>query len=83
MRLSLFPDESCASNTVTAIRASEKLDVAKLLQILRDEHSVVLAGGQGSLSGRIFRIGHLGWVTEDDIKEVLETVAKVLPQASS
>ena len=83
MGLSLFPDESCASNTITAIRASEKLNVAKLLQILRDEHSVVLAGGQGNLSGKIFRIGHLGWVTEDDIKEVLETVAKVLPQASS
>ena len=83
MGLSLFPDESCASNTVTAIRASEKLDVAKLLRILRDEHSTVLAGGQGNLSGKIFRIGHLGWVTEDDIKEVLETVAKVLPQASS
>ena len=83
MGLSLFPDESCASNTVTAIRASEKLNVAKLLQILRDEHSTVLAGGQGNLSGKIFRIGHLGWVTEDDIKEVLETVAKVLPQASS
>ena len=81
--LSLFPDEKCASNTITAVKASETLDVAKLLQILRDEHDVVLAGGQASLAGRIFRIGHLGWVTEDDIKEVLETLAEVLPQASS
>ena len=81
--LSLFPEEKYASNTVTAIKASEKLNVAKLLQILRDEHNVVLAGGQGNLSGKIFRIGHLGWITEDDIKEVLETIAKVLPQASS
>ena len=83
MGLSLFPDEKDASNTITAIRASEKLDVAKLLQILRDEHDVVLAGGQGSLSGKIFRIGHLGWVTEDDIKEVLEMMDRVLPQVRS
>ena len=83
MGLSLFPDEKDASNTITAIRASEKLDVAKLLQILRDEHDVVLAGGQASLAGKIFRIGHLGWVTENDIKEVLETLAEVLPRASS
>jgi len=82
--LSLFPEEEkYASNTVTAVKAPEKLDVPKLLQILRDEHNVVLAGGQGKLAGKIFRIGHLGWVTEDDIKEVLEILAKVLPQASS
>ena len=81
--LSLFPDEKYASNTITAVKASEKLDVAKLLQILRDEHDVVLAGGQASLSGRIFRIGHLGWVTEDDIKQVLQALGKALPQATS
>lgn len=80
--LSLFPEEEkYASNTVTAVKAPEKLDVPKLLQILRDEHKIVLAGGQGKLAGKIFRIGHLGWVTEDDIKEVLEILAKVLPQA--
>ena len=81
--LSLFPDERLASNTITAVKASEKLNVTKLLQILRDEHNIILAGGQGNLAGKIFRIGHLGWVTEDDIKEVLETMAKVLPQVSS
>ena len=80
--LSLFPEEEkYASNTVTAVKAPEKLDVPKLLQILRDEYNVVLAGGQGKLAGKIFRIGHLGWVTKDDIREVLKTVAKVLPQA--
>ena len=79
--LSIFPDEKYASNTITAIKVSEGLDVAKLLQILRDEHDVVLSGGQGTLKGKIFRIGHLGWVTEEDIKTVLETIARVLPQA--
>jgi aspartate aminotransferase-like enzyme len=56
--------------------------VSKLLQLLENEHGVVLAGGQGSLSGKIFRIGHLGWVTEKDIKEVTDAIAKVIPQAS-
>ena len=81
--LSLFADEKCVSNTITAVKASEGLDVARLLQILREEHKVVLAGGQANLAGKIFRIGHLGWVTEDDIKEVLEALGKALPQASS
>lgn len=81
--LSLFADEKCASDTITAVKASDGLDVARLLQILREEHKVVLAGGQANLAGKIFRIGHLGWVTEDDIREVLEALGKALPQASS
>jgi len=45
---------------------------------MREEYQVVLAGGQRNLSGKIFRIGHLGWVTEDDIKEVVEKLKVVL-----
>ncbi len=83
MGLSLFPEERYASNTITAIKASDKLNVSKLLQILENEHDVFLAGGQSNLSGKIFRIGHLGWVGEKDIKQVLEAIAKAIPQASS
>lgn len=79
--LSLFPEEGCASNTVTAVNAFDKLNVPKLAKLLREEHDVVIAGGQSKLSGRIFRIGHLGWVEEDDIKTVLEALAKTLPEA--
>jgi len=79
--LSLFAEESHASNTVTAVAASDGLDTKKLLRILREEHQVVLAGGQQRLDGKIFRIGHLGWVTEDDIKAVISALKVVLPQA--
>jgi aspartate aminotransferase-like enzyme len=78
--LSLFPDEKHASNTVTAVNAADKIDVPKLIQILREEYEVILAGGQQKLSGRIFRIGHLGFVYEDDIKVVLEAIRKTLPR---
>ncbi len=78
--LSLFPEEDYASDTVTAVSAPQ-IDIPKLIQILRDEHDVVIAGGQRELSGKIFRIGHLGSVYDDDIKLVLEALAKALPQA--
>jgi aspartate aminotransferase-like enzyme len=82
--LSLFAaDEKYASNTVTAVKASEKMNVSKLQQICRDEYKVVLAGGQGDLTGKIFRIGHLGWVTEADIKETLDAIGKALPAANA
>ena len=79
--LSLFADESHASNTVTAVAASDGLDTKKMLKVLREEHEIVLAGGQQSLDGKIFRIGHLGWVGEDDIEKVMSALKVVLPQA--
>jgi aspartate aminotransferase-like enzyme len=79
--LSLFPDEKYASNTVTAVNAADKIDVPKLTKMLREEYEVVIAGGQERLSGKIFRIGHLGLVCEDDIKAVLEALTKALPRA--
>ena len=79
--LSLFADEKHASNTVTAVAGSNGLDINKMRKIMREEHQIVLAGGQQRLDGQIFRIGHLGLVTEDDIKGVMSALKVVLPQA--
>ena len=79
--LPLFAEASHASNTVTSVAASNGLDTRKMLKIMREEHQIVLGGGQQKLDGKIFRIGHLGWVSEDDIKAVLTTLKTVLPQA--
>jgi aspartate aminotransferase-like enzyme len=79
--LSLFADENYASNTVTAVAASDGLDAKKVTQILREENKIVLSGGQQKLDGKIFRIGHLGWVTENEIKEVISALKVALPKA--
>jgi aspartate aminotransferase-like enzyme len=79
--LKLFADEAYASNTVTAILGTEGLDAKKLNKIMREEYDIVLSGGQMELEGKIFRIGHLGWVTERDIQAVLEALETALPKA--
>ena len=76
----LVSDERYASNTVTAVKMPEGIDGRALMGRLRTERNVVLAGGQGKLSTSIFRIGHLGHVTEDDIEEVIEALRELLPQ---
>ena len=78
--LSLFADESVASNTVTAVNVPDGVDARRLLDLMRERHGVVLAGGQGSMSGKIFRIGHLGYCTPEEIQTVLDALAAVLPQ---
>jgi len=95
--LTLFSEASHASNTVTAVSAlnrkgegdspkgyfaeESQIDVAKLIQILRDEYDVVISPGQRKLSSKIFRIGHLGLVKESDIRMLLEALAGALPKA--
>ena len=79
--LSLFADEKYASNTVTSIAVSEGLEVKAMLKTLREEHGIELAGGQQTLDGKIFRIGHLGMVTVEDIKKVISALRVVLPES--
>jgi len=79
--LELFPKESCASDTVTAIKIPEGVDGRKLIDLLREEHDVIIAGGYTRLEGKVFRIGHLGKVSEEEIQQVLDALRDVLPKA--
>jgi aspartate aminotransferase-like enzyme len=62
----LLAADEVASKTVTAAWIPDSLDWKAFNGTLK-KHGLVLAGGQGKLKGRIFRLGHLGSVTTDDI----------------
>jgi aspartate aminotransferase-like enzyme len=73
----LFADQRHASRTVTAAVVPEDLDW-KAFTIELKQRGLVLAGGQGKLTGKIFRLGHLGSVTVEEIlgaMSVLEFVS--------
>ncbi len=76
----LCRDQARASNAVTAVKIPDSVDGSKLMDLMLTEENVVLAGGQGKLTGKIFRIGHMGYVSQDDIAEVLEALKRVLPR---
>ena len=78
--LELLADEAVASDAVTAVRVPEGVDGKALSRIMREERATVIAGGQGQLAGKIFRIGHLGWVDEADIDRALEALRATLPE---
>lgn len=48
------------SDSVTAIRVAAGIDPEALRTVARERFQVAIAGGLGPLSGRVFRIGHLG-----------------------
>jgi len=62
----LFADERFASRTVTAANVPEDLDWKSFNGEIK-RRGLVLAGGQGKLAGKIFRLGHLGSVTIEEI----------------
>lgn len=72
----LFADQRFASDTVTAARVPEGLDWKAFNGEIK-ARSVVLAGGQGRLKGQIFRVGHLGSVTLDEILGALAVLEEV------
>ncbi len=69
--LRLFADPAHASNTVTAVRG-DGFDPDAMRTVLRDKYNVLLSGGQKELKGKIFRVGHMGAVTE---REILTTIS--------
>ena len=67
----LLADDDCASPAVTAIFPPDGIDAEKVRSEIRGQFGVELAPGQGDLKGKLFRIGHLGYVDK------LELVATI------
>ena len=74
----LEPGERAVS--VTTVRLGEGHDPDQLRRFLREELGVSLAGGLGDLSGKAFRIGHMGSVNEPMILGCLATIETAMLQ---
>lgn len=72
MGLQLLADHPNASNTVSAILTPAGIDTKALLKTLREQDNVVLANGQGQLEGKMFRVGHLGSFTQQEVADALD-----------
>jgi alanine-glyoxylate transaminase/serine-glyoxylate transaminase/serine-pyruvate transaminase len=60
MGFELFVPSAYASPIVTAVKARPEFTVSELSKWLLEERSIAIGGGLGPLSGKIFRVGHLG-----------------------
>lgn len=78
LNLALFADETYASPTATAFRMPTRLDSRNLIRVLREEHDTIIAGGQGRLEGQIARVGHMGFVTIQDMLSFFSVLERAL-----
>lgn len=74
----LFAAEGFRSATVTGATPPDGLDVAAFRKLLNQKYGVVIAGGQGKMTGKMIRVGHLGAVSEGDIVQVLWAIEQAL-----
>ncbi len=66
------------SPAVTAIVAPSGADGEAVVRMYGAEHNVTIAGGQGEMKGKLFRLAHLGWVDEADLVVGLAVLERVL-----
>jgi aspartate aminotransferase-like enzyme len=66
MNLPLFGPDDCASPAITAVMP-QGVEAEKVRSVMKKRFDIALAGGQDALKGKIFRIGHLGFVSDRDV----------------
>ena len=77
MGLILFTKENFGSPAITAVKP-ENIDAESIRKAIKNDFDILLAGGQDHLKGKIFRIGHLGFVNNRDIISVISALESTL-----
>jgi len=75
--LPAFAPDEAASTAVTAVIPSS-IDAEQIRKTMSQDFDIALAGGQDHLKGKIFRIGHLGFVSDRDILAILASLEATL-----
>ena len=75
--LPLFAAKGHGSPAITAV-APEGLDAELLRKTVKEKFDILLAGGQDHLKGKVFRIGHLGYVCDRDVLTAVSAIEATL-----
>ncbi len=70
------PKSPCSS--VTAVKAPEGMDSDVIVKEFRNRFGAIIANGQGTMKGKIFRIAHLGYFDFADLFSVIAELEIIL-----
>ncbi|MFQ5846154.1 MAG: pyridoxal-phosphate-dependent aminotransferase family protein [Candidatus Methylomirabilales bacterium] len=76
--LDLFAERP--SPAVTAVKVPPGIDGGAIVKTLRAKHGVTIAGGQGSLKGKIFRVATMGYADASDVAVALSALELTLAE---
>ncbi len=72
LNLELFAERP--GNILTAVKVPSGVDGEKAVKVMRDDLGVTIAGGQGSMKGKVMRIAHLGYMDRFDITTAISAL---------
>lgn len=75
--LTLFPESGYESPTISCVNAPEGMTGKEVYEELRN-YDIEIAAGYGDIKEQTFRIGNMGYVTFDEIDEMLNKLEKVI-----
>jgi aspartate aminotransferase-like enzyme len=81
--LELYSPDDDSAAVLTGALTPEGVDAVQLRLALRDRHGITIAGGHGDLVPRLFRIGHIGHVTVEQIAVALTAIEVELSAAGA
>lgn len=76
--LGLKTYSSSPASSVTALQTPAGVNSAHLRDWLEKERNITIMGGQDQLKGKIIRIGHMGYILNDDMKALFTALAEGL-----
>ncbi|NES80035.1 MAG: alanine--glyoxylate aminotransferase family protein [Moorea sp. SIO1G6] len=79
LSLPLFGSDQYASPAATAVIPTS-VESEQIRSVMKKRYNIALAGGQDNYKGKIFRIGHLGFVSEQDILTVIGALEATLQE---
>tara|TARA_Y100000589_G_scaffold193949_1_gene183471 strand:- start:124 stop:1254 length:1131 start_codon:yes stop_codon:yes gene_type:complete len=77
--LKLFANSKFLSPSITAIELTQ-MNAETFRKIIKDKYDILLAGGQDDLKGKIFRVGHLGYINNRDIMTAISVIGLTLAE---
>ena len=68
------------SPALTTVVAPRGIDSEKIVAAYSKTHNITIAGGQGEMKGKLFRLGHMGYAAEFDVIAALAALEQVLAE---
>ncbi|HEX9712421.1 MAG TPA: alanine--glyoxylate aminotransferase family protein, partial [Actinomycetota bacterium] len=78
--LELFGEDPERAVCVTAVKCPEGIDGNQITKLIRAKYGIIFAPGQDKLKGKIFRIGHIGYLDEINILQALAVLEMALDE---
>lgn len=79
LNMPLFAPDTNASPAITSV-APQAIEADPIRNLMKKRFDIALAGGQDHLKNKIFRIGHLGFVSDRDVLSAIASLEVVLQE---